>query len=181
MLHTVLPEHAPHRLPCCFRRDLHPYMHAIHVQRLLVTIDFDDPVSELLRSELQLPGNPHAHGSNICGSNLAHSCWARAFNDRHGVPGSHESAGIGSNRGRDHHHIRVPEPNEINDVNASPNFATDHHSLSPPLVIGCFMTSTYRPIPSAQGRIHSSLRCLHAMLCHMLRVRALLRFSPSTP
>ena len=80
----------------------------------------------------------------------------------------------------DHYHIRVPEPNEINDVNASPNFATDHHSLSPPH-IGCFMTSTYRPIPSAQGRIHSSLRCLHAMLCHVLRVRASLRFSPSTP
>ena len=87
---------------------------------------------------------------------LAHSCWARAFNDRHGVPGSHESAGIGSNRGRDHHHIRVPELNEINDLNASPNFATDHYSLSSPH-IDCFMTPTYRSISSAQGRIHSSL------------------------
>jgi len=45
------PEHAPHRLLCCSRRDFLLDMHAIHVQRLLLTIDFDDPVSELLRSE----------------------------------------------------------------------------------------------------------------------------------
>jgi hypothetical protein len=45
------PEHAPHRLLCCSRRDFLLDMHAIHVQRLLLTIDVDDPVSELLRSE----------------------------------------------------------------------------------------------------------------------------------